>query len=201
MKSSIAAGIVGLSLVAGVGVAYAVDTVQGTGNGTTTTPTRTPSAQPTPTLAGPITPGAVAPVRAGMSIADAVATGYVERDTGRGAVCVGDFYRWSAPNTAGLDLVTSGGTISAIGIHSSRYRTADGVGVGSRLSEIRAAYPSGRIKVTSDYGQPGILVHEGDKWLGFLFGDATSATLNTSSMVTFAEVSQGARPGLLRDGC
>jgi len=202
MKSTIAAGIVGLSLIAGVGVAYAIDAAQtdqqaGPARGSDTSPSATPRI----TTAGPIRPGVVVPIAAGMTVADALATGYVEPDKGRGEACAGDFYRWTEPNKDGLDLITHDGVISSIGIHSSRYRTADGIGVGSRLSEVKAAYPTGRIEMVSDYGQPGILIRDGVRWLGLLFGEVTPKTLNDSSMVTFAEVTSGVRAGLLRDGC
>ena len=209
MRRSIAAGVVTLSLLAGMAVAYGINAVQSRseigaardGGTAPASPTPSPTSTPEPVLAGPLRPGAVDPVRAGMTIREAIATGYIEPDKERGEACEDDFYRWRDPNKDGLDLLTTGEVIVAIGIRSSRYRTEDGIGVGSRLSEVKEAYPTGRTEIESDYGQAGVLVRVDDAWLGLLFGEVTPDQLDDSSMVTFAEVSVGDRPGMIRDGC
>ncbi len=50
------------------------------------------------------------------------------------------------------------------------------------------------------YGQTGLFVSEGAGWIGFLFNAKPDAVAATDT-VTFVEVTRGAKPGLMRDGC
>jgi hypothetical protein len=79
--------------------------------------------------------------------------------------------------------------------------TAEGISIGNSYAAVDKTY-AGRLEgpVRMEYGQAGVFLRDGDKWIGFGF-DNEPGKLADDSHVAFIEVTQGARPGLLRDGC
>lgn len=182
----------------------------------TTTPTSaSPSATAT-TIATPeapqtasdlvIAPGQIGPAEAGMSKSEALETGLFNADVKiKGEVCDGvQPLEWKKA-FAGVDVLTSeaGDIVSLGAFEADGPRTEDDLGVGSRYGDLVDAYGSDLTKPEdAGYGQAGVFVKDGDRWIGFLFGDATAADdVETDSEVTFIEVTAGEKPGLMRDGC
>lgn len=148
-----------------------------------------------------ITPGAVGPVRAGMTKAQALATGYVVADVPVPVDgCPVRPLSWRDEYAGIVDVLTSqAGDVVSIGVRQPGPRTRSGFGVGSTWGSLKA--------VTSEpqeagYGQTGAFVQEsGDgSWIGFLI-DTPVDQLTDDDVVTLVEVTRGDRPGLMRDGC
>jgi hypothetical protein len=168
----------------------------------------TPSAEPTgPTSSADLelAPGRVGPITVGTSTADALETGLFDADVQPAEGCEKPLV-WK-DDFVGVDVVTGAdGTITSLGVrHADGPRTADGLGVGSRFGELIETY-GGDLSApeVAGYGQVGVYVRQGDDWLGFLFGDATSIEQvdnDPGFEVTFAEATRFEKPGLMRDGC
>ncbi|KQV75115.1 hypothetical protein ASC61_08930 [Aeromicrobium sp. Root344] len=231
MKQQIAAGIVAISMVGGVGTGVVAHQLKsdstadpratpsatattkktdkpksdktanpppGTGGGTKTSePPKLPLA---PVGALRIIPGAVGPVRVGMSKQDAYATGYFDADVSVPACNRTDDLVWKAGYNDQLDVRTNDdGSVSAIGIRGAGPRTRSGLGVGSTYESVQGVL--GEVAPeAAGLGQTGLFVSEGAGWIGFLFNAAPDAIAPTDT-VTFVEVTSGARPGLTRSGC
>ena len=107
---------------------------------------------------------------------------------------------WKAGYSNSLDVLThDDGSISSIGVRAAGPRTRSGLGVGSTYESVKGVLGD-VTPVDAGYGQAGLFVSEGTGWIGFLF-DATPAAVLPTSPVTFIEVTRGAKPGLMRDGC
>lgn len=144
-----------------------------------------------------------------------MAEGHLERDAAKEASCEGRYYRWVDEEFSELDVVTDGdGTIASFGmfdvpvvdvgdglsVHPD-HATAEGVGILSVLGHLHEAYGSDlQGPVRMDNGLAGVFYEDDGEWIGFLL-DAAPEDLVSDSLVTFIEVSVGARPGLMRDGC
>jgi len=151
---------------------------------------------------GNLEPGAFGEVKAGENVKTAVAAGYLEEDTKRAEACEGaPFYKWPDQWSGGMDVIVHDGVIQSLGLNKDSPETAEGISNGNSYGALKATYGD-RLSdpVTMDYGQPGVFLHEGNRWLGFLL-DATPDALNDQTRIVFIEASAGARPGLLRDGC
>ena len=151
---------------------------------------------------GNVEPGAFGQVKAGERVQDAVDAGYLEVDKKRADACEGGpFYTWRDQWSGGLDVIVNDGVIQSLGLTKDLPETAEGISIGNSYGALKATYGD-RLSapVTMDYGQPGVFLQDGTKWLGFLL-DATPKSLNDGSPIIFIEVSDGRRPGLLRDGC
>ena len=150
-----------------------------------------------------LAPGRVGPVRAGMSKGQALATGYFVADLPAPVEgCPVIPLAWKDEYVNTYDVYTLGnGEISSIGVRGRGVTTADGIGVGSTYDEVKAAYPDDTL-LEAGYGQSGIKVFDRQDggWIGFLF-DATPEDITASDPVTFVEVTKGAEPSLMRDGC
>jgi len=226
MKLQIAASIVAVSMVGGVGTglvahqirsggddpeAKAEPTVKVTKTQTTPVPKKTtkaapkPSSKPTktplvPLMSMQIVAGAVGPVQVGMTKQAAARTGYFDVDVPYPACgYVRDLW-WKAAYRDTLDLYTdNSGTILSIGVAKSGPHTRSGLQVGSTYERVQEVL--GDLEPEeAGYGQTGLFVSEGTGWIGFLF-DATPATIKATDKVTFIEVTRGTKPGLIRDGC
>ncbi|MEV7396131.1 hypothetical protein [Aeromicrobium sp. NPDC092404] len=165
----------------------------------------TPSAgAETSAPAGPaelvVAPGAIGPVRAGISKADALATGLFDADVEGVEGCTFEL-RWKQ-QFEGVDVLTlEDGTISSLGVTTGGPVTAEGVGVGSTLAEVKAAYPDLSAVKKAGFDQAGAFHTIGQDHIGFLFGDATPKTISDAAKVSFMEVTTGDEPELLRSGC
>ena len=150
-----------------------------------------------------LAPGPVGPVRAGMSKAQALATGYFVADQPAPVEgCPVIPLAWKDEYVNTYDVYTLGnGEISSIGVRGRGVTTADGIGVGSSYEQVQAAYPDDTL-LEAGYGQSGIKVFDRQDggWIGFLF-DAKPGAITASDPVTFVEVTKGAEPSLMRDGC
>ena len=225
MKLQIAASIVAVSMVGGVGtglVAHQIrsggddpepkaePTVTATKTPTKPAPSKTTKAAPKATKATktPLVPlmsmqivaGAVGPVQVGMTKQAAARTGYLDVDVPYPACgYVRDLW-WKAAYRDTLDLYTdNSGTILSIGVAKSGPHTRSGLQVGSTYERVQEVL--GDVEPEeAGYGQTGLFVSEGTGWIGFLF-DATPATIKATDKVTFIEVTRGTKPGLIRDGC
>ncbi len=168
----------------------------------TTAPTGIASGEPIPKKLD-VAPGRVGPVTAGMTKAQAVATGYFDKDVEVGGdVCHHiEPLQWKKAYQDNLDvLTTDAGSIASIGVRGS-LRTTKGVGVGSTLGQINTAYGAAvSPAVEAGYGQTGVYVNTGQDWLGFLV-DVPFSQVSPASKVTFMEVTRGVKPDLMRDGC
>lgn len=205
MKKQLAGIVLAVSVAGGAGTGVLAHALT---SDKPSTPTATST--PTPTTAAPgaprefvVSPGAVGPVKAGMSKTEALATGYfVDNLPAPVEGCPAPPLAWKDEYTDAFDVYTLGnGEITSIGIRSDEVKTAKGIGTGSTYDEVRAAYPDESL-VEAGYGQSGIRVfdHEDGGWIGFLF-NPTVAKIKNDSPVTFVEVTKGAEPGLMRDGC
>lgn len=230
MKQQVAAGIVALSMVGGVGTGVAVHNVRSTpasedvktkptttattksttkpsakppastGGGTSTKPSGPTSLPVIPVGSLRITAGAVGPVSVGMTKLAAYGTGYFDADVSVPTCNRVDDLVWKAAYSGALDIQThDDGTVSSIGVRAAGPRTRSGLGVGSTYDTVQAVL--GNVDpVEAGYGQTGLFVSEGTGWIGFLFNTTPDAVTPTSP-VTFIEVTRGAKPGLMRDGC
>lgn len=159
----------------------------------------------TPQLVGPsqllVTPGAVGPVTVGMSKQEALDTGYlVAPDPSSGDGCPAPPLAWKDDYASVLDVQASGnGDILSIGVRAQGPRTRSGYGVGTTWGELKAV---GEEPVEAGYGQTGVRVYDAANagWIGFLF-DTTVDQLADGDTVSFMEVTKGAQPDLMRDGC
>jgi hypothetical protein len=219
MKKHIAAAVLAVSVVGGVGTGVLADAMTTESSATadpqrTTSPTPTPSASLPPEQQGgevgvppgdvlELAPGAVGPVRVGMSKSEALATGYFVADVPSPAEgCPDRELSWKDEYVNTYDVQTLGnGEITSIGVRGEGIVTADGIGPGSTLDEVRAQYPDEEL-VEAGYGQSGIRFFDPQDggWIGFLFEEPVDS-VQGSDEVFFVEVTQGAEPSLMRDGC
>ena len=150
-----------------------------------------------------LAPGRVGPVKAGMSKTQALATGYFVADLPAPVEgCPVIPLAWKDEYVNTYDVQTLGnGEISSIGVRGRGVTTAEGVGVGSTYDEVKAAYPDDSL-LDAGYDQSGVRVFDRQDggWIGFLF-DAKPGAIEGSDPVTFVEVTKGAEPSLMRDGC
>jgi hypothetical protein len=154
-----------------------------------------------PLTLGDAVPGAFEPVKAGMSIQEAIDTGFIERDPKREEACEGSFWKWKGQLAAGLDVIVNDKRVVSLGMSKDGLETPEGISIGNSYGAVDATYGDkleGPVRL--DYGNAGVFLRAGTNWIGFAF-DNEPGRLADNSRVTFIEVSSGNRPGLLRDGC
>jgi len=168
-------------------------------------PTTSPSASEPAAEELVAAPGAIGPVQVGMTVDEANATGFFEpRETPDDDPCK-DAYgpiQWKAPNTENLMVgVDTGGadkdTITVMGIRES-VKTAKGIGVGSTLADVKAAYPDAKVEDSQALGST-IYRQDGEKWLGFGFVE-TPDEIKDDSKLVFMEVALE-KPTVYLSGC
>jgi hypothetical protein len=169
-----------------------------------TTPSETPSAAPTVLAPADLVvePGAIGPAHPGMSKNEAMKTGMFDADVPPPVEGCDPFpLQWKKEYT-GVDVLTrDDGSIASLGVREGGPKTSKGVGYGSTLAEVRKAYPNLSPIVDAAFGQAGAFEVQGDKFIGFLFGEDTVSSVKTSSKVSFMEVTVGDKPEMMRSGC
>jgi hypothetical protein len=172
----------------------------------TTAATTATTAQPatkTP-AAGPlvVAPGRVGAAQVGMSKSQAAATGLFNTDVDFGADdCRGvQPLQWKKAFGSVDVLTDDSGSITSMGVTQGGPETAKGIGVGSSLGEVMAAYPDLSSISEAGFDQAGAYLSSNSLWLGFLF-DVKAIGITDESKVTFMEVTRGSKPDLIRDGC
>lgn len=204
----VAAALASTSLLTACGSDDKTDDKTGTPQSSVSSP-----ADPTPSVSATdeapqvdgltLAPGAVGPVKVGMTKAEAAATGLFDTDVPAGASgCDAEPLAWKAPYADVLDVQTlTSGEVASIGVHEAGPTTADGLGVGSTLADVLAAHPGSKA-VPAGYGQTGVLVQDAttDGWIGYLF-DVEPAKAQDGDTVSFIELTAGEKPSVMRDGC
>ncbi|MCW2831927.1 MAG: hypothetical protein JWP31_2619 [Aeromicrobium sp.] len=220
IKKQIVGVIFAGSIVAGVGAGAIANALVSDGpaaaapsQATSATPTSGPTS-PAATSTAPtesdvtvkgltIRPGALGPVNVGMSKADALATGLFDADVPAPVDgCEASPLAWKAPFDDEVDVQSVGnGEIVSLGVKGASPRTPDGLGVGSTFAEVRASLDDDA-PVEAGYGQTGLFDYDPDtgRWVGYLFASAPD-DVAADDPVVFVEVTKGAQPGLMRDGC
>jgi hypothetical protein len=170
---------------------------------TTPAPTHATSATPPTVDQLVVAPGKISAAEVGMTQAQAAATGLFDSDveTGDDGCQAVVPLRWKKAYGTVVDVATDKSkTITSLGILGAGPKTAEGIGLGSTLAEVRSAYPGLSPVGDAGYDQSGAYVSSGTHWLGFLFNEKPKAAID-SSKVTFMEVTEGKKPALMRDGC
>lgn len=227
MKQQIAAGMLAVSLIGGVGTGFMADQMRpdatkekpnATPSATATTPATTPApekttpAPPKQTIAKPVKPvlqpassltifaSSVGPVKLGMSKNDALATGYLVADVPVPS-CGIDQLQWKPDYKWALDIDTyDDGSVASMAVNQPGPRTRSGLQVGSTYVSVKSVLGEGAAPVVAGNDQTGLFVNEGDNWMGFLF-DATPETVTDDTPVKLIEVRLGAKPNLVQGGC
>lgn len=155
----------------------------------------------------PVRPGRIGRTRAGMTIAQAFATGEFRRNVPNppcGKVRLQPTGAWKHRYV----VLSAKNKVVEMDVFGRRPRTGAGLGVGSTAGEVFAEY-GGQMSDPQEwgYGQWATFVRDdaGGKrrWLGFLFGRALvdDGPLMNTDQVTLLGVRTGAKPGLMLDGC
>src|SRR5688572_24281394 len=108
-----------------------------------TAATKAPSASEPATEELVAAPGAIGPVRVGMTVDEANATGLFEPFEEVADDPCAEFnppIQWNAPRTEELKIRVEDDKVTALGIRGG-VETAEGVGIGSTYGEVEQAYP------------------------------------------------------------
>jgi hypothetical protein len=148
-----------------------------------------------------IAPGGIGPVRVGMTVEEAEATGYFEPyEEIADDMCKHDhaLIQWKDPRTDTHTVRIEKGSVISLGV-SGDTETAEGVGVGSSYEEVLTAYPGAKARRGEILGST-IYLTDGNRWLGIGFQDELDKLTDTSR-VQYMETTVGSRPGTFRSDC
>ena len=171
------------------------------------TKTTSPSASESPASEELVAaPGRIGLAEVGMTVDQANATGLFEpRQTPDDDPCKEAYgpIQWKAPNTENLlvGVDTKGADkdkITVMGVRES-VKTAKGVGIGSTLTDVKAAYPDAKVE-ESDASGAVVYRRDGEKWLGIAFAEQPNE-VKDGSKVVFMEVTSGEKPTAYLSGC
>ena len=146
-------------------------------------------------------PGAIGPVRVGMTVDEANATGLFEPFEEVADDPCAEFnppIQWKAPRTEELKIRVEDGKVTALGIRGG-VETAEGVGIGSTYGDVKQAYPDVKPEPSQGFGST-IYLRDGDKWLGMGFDEDTDQ-IKDSSTLLYMEMTVGSKPATFLDGC
>ncbi|MFZ0139701.1 MAG: hypothetical protein WAL70_01340 [Aeromicrobium sp.] len=170
-------------------------------------PTDEPSSAESPAASEPaaealvVAPGAVGPVKVGMTVDEANATGLFEPFKEIDDDPCAEFnppIQWKAPHTESLRVRVEDDKITSLGIRDE-VKTAKGIGVGSTFGDLKAAYPDAEVEASQALGST-VYRQDGEKWLGFAL-DEDSDKVEDSSKVLYMEVTVGKKPAAYLSGC
>ena len=154
-----------------------------------------------------IAPGRFDTVRIGDSLESAAESGYFALDVktrgcGTRAIAPTRPWRRSIDVYPGYEEGTAG-TVGTIGVIGDGISTKEGIGIGSTLGDLEAAYGDRLLGPReNDYDQWGYFIRTNRRWLGFsMDASARDGQPTPDAEITFIEMTKGRRPGLLRDGC
>jgi hypothetical protein len=221
MKQQLAAAVVALSMAGGVGTGVAAHALSSDGpsdkpttsptTAKTTTPApkktkKTTSLPPRKTTTTPAKPvlqpvstfqifaGSIGPIKAGMTKAQALATGYLE--PGTPGACGTPILQWKSDYSWALDLTTlDDGQIESVGVSKPGPRTRSGLQVGSTYASVKAVLGESAVPEATEQNQTALYVSQGASWIGFRFGAAPDAITDTVP-VNYIEVRNGSKPVL-----
>ena len=143
----------------------------------------------------------VGPVKVGMTKTQAFATGYLDKDVRADSCDTVDQLVWKDAYKETLDIYTLDDGAGVVDrCPAARPVDASGLQVGSTFKAVKAVLGQERLPDEVGYGQTGMMVNEGDGWIGFLF-DAAPDAMTDATQVSFIEVTRGNPPDLMRDGC
>jgi len=196
MRSLVIAACVGLVSLAGCqGDGSPVN--QPPSSGATAAPP-TASAQPTatPTTSTSrllLAPGKAGPFTIGMTSDQALKDGLVREpgDSECGLTPVGS-YRDFAVQFADTE---TGDVLFGVLVKNPEAKTAEGIGVGDSISQLKQAYGAKLKSGTGEFGETHYVLTEGNKAIGFTEGDG-----DTSGKIFAIEVFQADSP-VIWDGC
>ena len=148
-----------------------------------------------------IAPGRIGPVRVGMTVEEANATGFFEPyEAASDDMCKHDHapIQWKDPRTDTHTVRIDKGVIKSLGV-SAGTQTAEGVGVGSTYEEVLTAYPGAKARRGEVLGST-IHLTDGDKWLGIGFQEEPENLTDTAE-VQYMEATIGSRPAAFAGDC
>jgi hypothetical protein len=166
-----------------------------------TAATKAPSASEPATEELVAAPGAIGPVRVGMTVDEANATGLFEPFEEVADDPCAEFnppIQWKAPRTEELKIRVEDDKVTALGIRGG-VETAEGVGIGSTYGEVEQAYPDVKAEPSQGFGST-VYLKDGDKWLGMGF-DEDPDQIKDSSTLLYMEMTVGSKPATFLDGC
>jgi hypothetical protein len=155
------------------------------------TATAEPSADPASNLL--LAPGKAGPFIIGMTSAQALKDGLVREpgDSECGLTPVGSYREFSV-QFADTD---TGDVLFGVLVKNKEAATAEGIGVGDSIADLKDAYGAKLKKTAGEYGQTSYVLTEGNRAIGFTEGDGDDA-----GKIFAIDVFQADSP-VMWDGC
>lgn len=148
-----------------------------------------------------MSPGQIGQVLAGMTVEQARQTGFFEDfEQVPDDPCEGENppIQWKAPHTETLTVRVDDGAIESLGVREG-VETDKGIGVGSTLADVKAAYSGAKVSPSEALGST-VFIQNGDMWLGMAF-DEEPDEIKDAAKVLYMEVSLGQKPTTFLSGC
>ena len=141
-------------------------------------------------------PGAVGKAKVGMTIKQAMKTGLFKRNGMCGPL------RPKGKLNRQFGTFVHKGRLIGMKIHGRNIRTAQGIGLNTKLRKLRKEYGK-RLSKPRQFndGGWGVVVRKRQRYLGFLLGTRPKARPKPTHKVVYMEVTRGRAPTLYPDGC